>query len=65
MGIWGKATNYEIATRVPLIISSPKMKKRGQSTDALVELIDMYPTLCDLAVPPKPTHLEAGWKSAL
>ena len=29
MGIWGKATNYEIATRVPLIISAPGMKAKG------------------------------------
>ncbi|MDO6604570.1 sulfatase [Arenibacter palladensis] len=51
MGIWGKATNYEIATRVPLIIWTPNMPKesRGQKTDALVELVDIYPTLCDIA----------------
>lgn len=50
MGIWGKATNYEIATRVPLIVWSPDMAKehRGKKTNALVELVDMYPTLCDL-----------------
>ena len=51
MGHWGKATNYEIATRVPLIISTPNMaaKNRGVKTNSLVELIDIYPTLCDLA----------------
>jgi iduronate 2-sulfatase len=58
MGIWGKATNYEIATRVPLIIWTPDMKSRGEPTDALVELVDMYPTLCDLAGLPIPDHLE-------
>jgi len=58
MGIWGKATNYEVATRVPLIIWTPGMKARGHSTDALVELIDMYPTLCELAGIPLPAHLE-------
>lgn len=57
-GIWGKATNYEIATRVPLIVSSPGMKARGKSSDALVELLDMYPTLCDLAGLPVPHHVE-------
>lgn len=57
MGIWGKATNYEIATRIPLIFWTPKMKKRGKSTKALVELVDLYPTLCDLAGLPKPGHL--------
>ncbi|MEP5544154.1 sulfatase [Maribacter dokdonensis] len=51
MGIWGKATNYEIATRVPLIVSTPNMPDavRGSKTNALVELVDMYPTLCELA----------------
>jgi iduronate 2-sulfatase len=57
MGIWGKATNYEIATRVPLMIWTPDMKVRGQKTDALVELVDMYPTLCELAGLPLPKHL--------
>ncbi len=58
MGIWGKATNYEIATRVPLLIWTPDMKARGKSSDALVELVDMYPTLCELAGLPLPKHLE-------
>ncbi len=60
MGIWGKATNYEIATRVPLIIWTPDMpeENRGKQTDALVELVDMYPTLCELAGLKQPEHLE-------
>lgn len=58
MGVWGKATNYEIATRVPLMIWTPDTKSRGQSTDALVELVDMYPTLCELAGLPIPNHVE-------
>ncbi|MBD0403872.1 sulfatase [Flammeovirga sp. EKP202] len=58
MGIWGKATNYEIATRVPLIVWTPDQKSRGVASDALVELVDMYPTLCDLAGLDLPKHLE-------
>jgi iduronate 2-sulfatase len=58
MGVWGKATNYEITTRVPLMIWTPGMKSRGAKSDALVELVDMFPTLCDLAGVPKPDHLE-------
>jgi iduronate 2-sulfatase len=60
MGIWGKATNYEIATRVPLIIWTPDMPKgsQGKTTDALVELVDMYPTLADLAGLEIPKHVE-------
>lgn len=58
MGVWGKATNYELGTRVPLIIWTPDMKVRGEKTDALVELIDIYPTLCELAGIAPPSHLE-------
>ncbi|WP_299676587.1 sulfatase [uncultured Tenacibaculum sp.] len=60
MGIWGKATNYEISTRVPLIIATPNMSKevKGKKSEALVELVDMYPTLADLANLPLPKHLE-------
>jgi iduronate 2-sulfatase len=58
MGVWGKATNYEIATRVPLMIWTPDMKTPGEKSEALVELVDMYPTLCELAGLPLPEHLE-------
>ncbi|WP_282135535.1 sulfatase [Seonamhaeicola maritimus] len=68
MGIWGKATNYEIATRVPMMIWTPDMPKgiRGKTTDALVELIDMYPTLTELAGLEVPDHVEGtSFKSLL
>ena len=60
MGVWGKATNYEIATRVPMLIWTPDMPKgsRGKKTKGLVELIDMYPTLTELAGLELPDHLE-------
>ena len=59
-GIWGKATNYEIATRVPLIVSTPKTFENSSNlqTNALVELVDIYPSLCDMAGIPIPEHLE-------
>lgn len=57
-GIWGKATNYEVATRAPLIVSSPKMEAAGKGSKALIEFVDVYPTLCDLAGLPLPKHLE-------
>lgn len=57
MGIWGKATNYEIATRVPLIVWTPNMQARGQHSKALVELVDIYPTLCELTNLPVPENL--------
>lgn len=45
---WGKMTNYEIDTRVPLIIRAPG-SRGGQVCHRLVELVDIYPTLCELA----------------
>ena len=47
-GLWCKNTNFEAATRVPLIVSSPRARAKGQSTDALVELVDLYPTLAEI-----------------
>ncbi|MDP6444132.1 MAG: sulfatase [Pirellulaceae bacterium] len=46
---WGKMSNYEIDTRVPLIISAPGMKAAGKTTESLAELLDVFPTLCQLA----------------
>jgi iduronate 2-sulfatase len=57
-GIWGKATNYEVATRAPLIVCAPKMNAMGKGSKALVEFVDVYPTLCELAGLPLPKHLE-------
>jgi len=45
---WGKTTNFENATRAPLIVSAPGYKKGKRSTQ-LVEYVDLYATLCDLA----------------
>ncbi|MDW5288041.1 sulfatase [Formosa sp. PL04] len=62
MGYWGKATNYEIATRVPFIISAPGItdKFAGSQSDALVELLDIFPTLCELTGTEQPDHLEGN-----
>ena len=46
-GLTRKTTAFELDARVPLIISTPTHKP-GQRTDALVELLDLYPTLTDL-----------------
>lgn len=57
-GIWGKATNFELTTRVPLIVSAPGMEAAGGRTTALVELVDLYPTLCELSGLSLPEGLE-------
>ncbi|MEM6331970.1 MAG: sulfatase [Planctomycetota bacterium] len=47
-GMWCKHTNYEQSTRSPLIIAAPG-QAAGEITKAPVELLDIYPTLLDLA----------------
>jgi iduronate 2-sulfatase len=54
---WGKMTNYEIDTRVPLIVRAPGTPS-GQTCEGLVEFVDLYPTLCELAQVPAPAALE-------
>ena len=54
---WAKHSNYEISTRVPLIIRSPGMSALGTSgtmTNTPVELVDVFPTLLDLCSLPIP-----------
>jgi len=46
-GMWCKHTNYEQATRIPILISGPGIKA-GQRTSALIETVDLYPTLLEL-----------------
>jgi len=57
-GLWGKTTNFELDTRVPLLVRYPGMKTAGQATSSLVELLDLYPTLADLAQLPATDQLE-------
>ncbi len=57
-GMWDKHSNFETSTRVPMIISVPGQKP--DRTKALVELVDIYPTLCDLCQVPAPDNLEGA-----
>jgi arylsulfatase A-like enzyme len=57
-GGWCKHTNFELDARVPLIIRSPQQQQTGARTRALVEFVDIYPTLCELAGLPVPVRLE-------
>jgi len=74
-GLWAKSTNYELDTRVPLIISAPG-KKKNVVSNGLVELVDLYPTLVELggmkipdslegtSLVPLLTKPEQSWKTA-
>ena len=55
-GTWRKNTLFEVALRSPMIISVPG--QRPDRTDALAELVDIYPTLCDVCQLPIPSQLE-------
>lgn len=57
-GLWCKHTNFETATRSLLIMRVPGQKNAGEKTDALVEFVDIYPTLCELCDLPIPQGLE-------
>ena len=48
-GHWCKDTNFELDTHVPLIVRTPRMAQPGVGTDALTELVDIYPTLAELS----------------
>ncbi len=54
---WCKHTNFEIDARAPMMIRAP-WAKPGQRTSALVEFVDMYPSLCELCGLPVPEHCE-------
>ncbi|OFY51485.1 MAG: hypothetical protein A2X22_03125 [Bacteroidetes bacterium GWF2_49_14] len=55
---WTKQTNYNIDTRVPLIIYTPDLKKRGKTCSRLTELVDLFPTVCELAKVKMPDYAQ-------
>ncbi|MEQ8786315.1 MAG: sulfatase [Pirellulaceae bacterium] len=73
--LWCKHSCYETSMQIPLIVRAPGISGK-QRRSGLVESIDLYPTLCELAGLPLPDHLqgrsfatlmknpEAEWKSA-
>jgi len=56
-GLIRKTTAFELDAGVPMVIASPK-HRGGRQTDALVELLDIYPTLAELCGLPTPKVLE-------
>lgn len=48
-GVWQKRTLFEQGARAPLIIKAPEIQSRGQVNRRIVEFIDIYPTIVDLA----------------
>jgi iduronate 2-sulfatase len=57
--LWAKTSNFELDAQVPMILVPAGGNARaGQTTDALVELLDLYPTLADLCGLEMPKNLD-------
>lgn len=56
--MFGKMSNFEIATRSPLLVRVPGMAAEGRQLDHLSESIDIYPTLAELCGLAYPDNLE-------
>lgn len=59
-GYWCKHTNFEQATRIPIIVAMPPSMggSTGSKQDVFVESVDIYPTLCELAGLTPPSDLD-------
>ena len=57
-GMWHKMTLFEECARVPLIIHVPGAPGSGKVSNALVELLDLYPTLAEACGIPAPPGFE-------
>ncbi len=56
-GFWCKHSTFEEAVKIPFIISSPNHIK-NKTTTSFTELVDVYPTLCDIANIKAPSYLQ-------
>lgn len=56
--IWGKHCLYEHALRSPLMIRHPGLPHPGKACGAIVETVDLFPTLADLCGLPAPVGLD-------
>ena len=55
--MWCKHCCFETSMHAPLLVRAPGFQP-GRETDALVEFIDIYPSLCELAGLPLQEHLQ-------
>ncbi len=59
-GLWQKHSNFEKATNSMLVVADPRQKQKGTKSAALVEFVDIYPTLAEAAGVETPKTLEGA-----
>jgi uncharacterized sulfatase len=59
-GLWRKQFQFDESIRVPLIVRLPNGMNAGKVSEGIVELVDLYPTLLELASLPNPAHILEG-----
>ncbi|OWK43210.1 sulfatase [Fimbriiglobus ruber] len=57
-GLWQKMSLFENSARVPMVIHDPRAKGNGRACARPVELVDLHPTLAELADLPAPANLD-------
>ena len=57
-GLWHKRSLFEESARVPFIVRAPGCKGNGRRSASLIESLDLFPTLCDLAGVQAPDQLQ-------
>lgn len=56
--LWGKVTLFDVGAKVPFIVRAPGITQPGTNSQAMVELVDLYPTLAELTGLAAPKHLQ-------
>jgi len=63
--IWGKHSLFEESLHSPLIVYYPGIEKAGQKSDAVVETVDIFPTVCELTNVPVPEFAQGSSLQAI
>ena len=63
LGLWNKHSNYEAATHTALVVRAPRQRNAGRKTEALVESVDLFPSLCAICdIPLAPNMEGSSWR---
>ena len=63
LGLWNKNSNYEAATHTPLVVRAPGHRNAGRKSEALVEAVDLFPSLCSICGIPQAAGMEgSSWR---